>query len=122
MLNTDIMEKRTLQVLKFVKNKEGCQAQDVQEHLGLSRPLIASILRSLEELGLIKRDFGEGRALSLKITEKGKKVLVGEKMKSAFETVSIEGNKAVHGNEVSEEISSNNVKDVVNTVKRFLES
>ena len=75
MLNTDIMEKRTLQVLKFVKENNGCQAQEVQEHLGVSRPLVSSILRSLEELDLIKREFGEGRSLALRITEKGKKII-----------------------------------------------
>jgi predicted transcriptional regulator len=62
-----------------INKNEGCQVQDVTEHLGLSRPLTSAILKSMEELGLIKRDFGEGRAVLLKITEHGKEVLNNDK-------------------------------------------
>ena len=72
MVIIDNMEKRTIQILQYINKNEGCQVQDVTEHLGLSRPLTSAILKSMEELGLIKRDFGEGRAVILKITEQGK--------------------------------------------------
>ena len=65
--------------LEFVKNNNGCQVQDVREYLGISRPLVSSILLSIEELDLITRESGEGRALSLKITDRGEKILDGEK-------------------------------------------
>lgn len=69
MVIIDNMEKRTIQILQYINKNEGCQVQDVTEHLGLSRPLTSAILKSMEELGLIKSDFGEGRAVILKITE-----------------------------------------------------
>jgi len=75
----DNMEKRTTQILKFISKNEGCQVQDVTEHLGLSRPLTSAILKSMEELGLVKREFGEGRSVILKITEQGKEVLKNDK-------------------------------------------
>jgi DNA-binding MarR family transcriptional regulator len=73
------MEKRTTQILQYINKNAGCRVQDVTEHLGLSRPLTSAILKSMEELGLIKRDFGEGRAVILKITERGKEVLNNDK-------------------------------------------
>jgi len=73
------MEKRTIQILEFIRKNEGCQVQDVTEHLGLSRPLTSAILKSMEELGLVKREFGEGRSVILKITEQGKEVLNNDK-------------------------------------------
>lgn len=73
------MEKRTIQILQYINKNEGCQVQDVTKHLGLSRPLTSVILKSMEELDLIKRDFGEGRAVILKITEHGKEVLNNDK-------------------------------------------
>ena len=79
MVIIDNMEKRTIQILQYINKNEGCQVQDVTEHLGLSRPLTSVILKSMEELGLIKRDFGEGRAVILKITEQGKEVLNNDK-------------------------------------------
>lgn len=72
------MEKRTIQVLKFIMENEGCQVQDVKNFLGVSRPLTSAILQSMEELGFIKREFGDGRSVSLKITHKGKEVLKNE--------------------------------------------
>lgn len=72
------MEKRTLQILKFIMKNNGCQVQDVKKFLGISRPLTSAILQSMEELGFIKREFGEGRAISLKITNKGEEVLKNE--------------------------------------------
>ncbi len=79
MVIIDNMEKRTTQILKFISKNEGCQVQDVTEHLGLSRPLTSAILKSMEELGLVKREFGEGRSVILKITEQGKEVLKNDK-------------------------------------------
>lgn len=69
------MEKRTVETLKFIKENNGCKAQDVQNHLSVSRPLASSILRSLEELNLIKIEIGEGRAIALSLTERGEEVL-----------------------------------------------
>jgi len=73
------MKKRTIQILQYINKNEGCQVQDVTEHLNLSRPVTSAILKSMEELCLIKRDFGEGRADILKITEQGKEVLNNDK-------------------------------------------
>jgi DNA-binding MarR family transcriptional regulator len=73
------MEKRTIQILEFIKKNEGCQVQEVTDYLKLSRPLTSAILKSMEELGLIKRDSGEGRAVFLKITDKGRGVLDNDK-------------------------------------------
>ena len=79
MINIDNMEKRTIQILRFIKKNPGCQVKDVQEFIGLSRPVVSSSLKSMEELDFIKREFGEGRSLSLRITEKGEGVLKGDK-------------------------------------------
>lgn len=72
------MEKRTIQILKFISENNGCQVQEVKAVLGISRPLTSAILKSMEELDLIKRDFGEGRSISLKITDKGEEVMKNE--------------------------------------------
>ena len=69
------MERRTLKILEYVNKNSGCQVQSVTKHLGISRPLASAMIRSLEELGLIKKEVGNGRSSSLKITPKGKDVL-----------------------------------------------
>lgn len=79
MVIIDNMKKRTIQILEFISKNEGCRVQDVTKHLDLSRPLTSAILKSMEELGLIKRGFGEGRSVILKITEQGKEVLNNDK-------------------------------------------
>lgn len=79
MVIIDNMEKRTIQILQYINKNDGCQVQNVTKHLGISRPLTSAILKSMEELGLIKRNFGEGRAVILKITKQGKEVLNNDK-------------------------------------------
>jgi len=71
----DNMENRTAQILRYINKNRGCHVQDVTEHVGLSRPITSAILKSMEELGLIKRDFGEGKAVILKVIEHGKGIL-----------------------------------------------
>ncbi len=75
MINIDNMEKRTSRILRFIKENPGCQVKDVQEFIKLSRPVVSTSLKSIEDLGLIVKRVGEGRSFALSITDKGEEVL-----------------------------------------------
>ena len=69
------MEEKSTEALSFVKQNPGCKVSDVQKYLGVSRPVVATIVKSLEELGFVEKKQGKGRATALFVTQKGEEFL-----------------------------------------------
>ncbi len=73
-INTEMEEKST-EALNYIKQNPGCKVSDVQRYLNVSRPVIATIVKSLEELGFVEKKQGKGRATALFVTQKGEEIL-----------------------------------------------
>jgi DNA-binding MarR family transcriptional regulator len=69
------MEEKSTEALKYIKQNPGCKVSDVQRYLNVSRPVIATIIKSLEELGFVEKKQGKGRATALFVTQKGEEIL-----------------------------------------------
>jgi len=66
---------KSTQALDFIKQNPGCKVSDVQKAISVSRPVVATIVKSLGELGLVEKKYGKGRATALYITAKGEEFL-----------------------------------------------
>ncbi|MDP7975773.1 MAG: MarR family transcriptional regulator [Thermoprotei archaeon] len=69
------MEEKSTEALNYIKQNPGCKVSDVQRYLNVSRPVIATIIKSLEELGFVEKKQGKGRATALFVTQKGEEIL-----------------------------------------------
>ncbi|WP_449462964.1 MarR family transcriptional regulator [Tardisphaera miroshnichenkoae] len=69
------MEEKSTEALNYIKQNPGCKVSDVQRYLNVSRPVIATIVKSLEELGFVEKKQGKGRATALFVTQKGEEIL-----------------------------------------------
>ncbi len=79
------MEEKSTEALSYIKQNPSCKVSDVQKSLGVSRPVIATIIKSLEELGFVEKKQGKGRATALFVTQKGEDFLKPKQVEEAQE-------------------------------------
>jgi len=79
------MEEKSTEALSYIKQNPSCKVSDVQKTLGVSRPVIATIIKSLEELGFVEKKLGKGRATALFVTQKGEDFLKAKQVEEAQE-------------------------------------